>query len=136
MAEYVVVSKGGVFGKYVCRDKFNSSRKKTDQILGDQTCFVTAHHGHAASLASVHQGAASSNAAAALAPATTTATASSTNSNSVSLQGEPWYSEVIELRKQANDYKVGPFLPARLPIYHGCRFRIYPPTYSTRFSKF
>ena len=80
---------------------------------------MTAHHGHAASLASVHQGAASSNAAAALAPATTTATASSTNSNSVSLQGEPWYSEVIELRKQANDYKVGPFLPARLLIYHG-----------------
>ena len=88
------------------------AEKKTDQILGDQTCFVTAHHGHAASLASVHQGAVSSNAgaaAAALAPATTTATASSTNSNSVSLQGEPWYSEVIELRKQANDYKVGPF---------------------------
>ena len=74
---------------------------------------MTAHHGHAASLASVHQGAASSNAGAvaALAPATTAATASSTNSNSkaVSLQGEPWYSEVIELRKQANDYKVRPF---------------------------
>ena len=23
-----------------------------------------------------------------------------------SLQGEPWYREVVELRKQANDYKV------------------------------
>ena len=26
------------------------------------------------------------------------------------LSGEPWYQEVIELRKQANDYKVGPAL--------------------------
>ena len=26
------------------------------------------------------------------------------------LAGEPWYQEVIELRKQANDYKVGPAL--------------------------
>ena len=31
---------------------------------------------------------------------------SSAEQKAISLQGEPWYSEVIELRKQANDYKV------------------------------
>ena len=28
-------------------------------------------------------------------------------SKAVSLHGEPWYNEVVELRRQANDYKVG-----------------------------
>ena len=27
-------------------------------------------------------------------------------SKAVSLQGEPWYNEVVELRRQAHDYKV------------------------------
>ena len=73
-------------------------------VPASSSAAATAAH----SLASVHV------------PATTTAAATAVPISSssaveptpqqpkaaVSLHGEPWYSEVIELRKQANDYKV------------------------------
>ena len=59
------------------------------------------------SLASVH--APATTAAATAVPVSSSSAVEPTTQQpkaAVSLHGEPWYSEVIELRKQANDYKV------------------------------
>ena len=61
----------------------------------------------AQSLASVH--APATTAAATAVPVSSSSAVEPTTQQpkaAVSLHGEPWYSEVIELRKQANDYKV------------------------------